>query len=83
MVSGREMGESPSCSFALASDVPSRHCCHPPCLLRGSLMSLPDPLRVLRAVRFGTRFGFELEASLVEAASSEKVGGSCFVCERV
>ena len=27
---------------------------------------MDDPLRVLRAVRFGTRFGFELEASLVE-----------------
>eukprot|EP00955_Chlamydomonas_euryale_P050735 354635-Chlamydomonas_euryale.AAC.14 len=34
----------------------------------------PHPLRVLRAVRFGTRFGFELEQSLVEAASSEQVG---------
>jgi len=34
---------------------------------------LDDPLRVLRAVRFGTRFGFELEQSLVEAASSEQV----------
>jgi hypothetical protein len=34
---------------------------------------MDDPLRVLRAVRFGTRFGFDLEASLVEAASSLKV----------
>ena len=34
---------------------------------------LDDPLRVLRAVRFGTRFSFELDDSLVEAASSERV----------
>ncbi|KAG1674687.1 hypothetical protein FOA52_007211 [Chlamydomonas sp. UWO 241] len=34
---------------------------------------LDDPLRVLRAVRFGTRFGFELEQTLVEAASSQQV----------
>jgi len=32
-----------------------------------------DPLRVLRAVRFGSRFGFELEASLVAAASDKEV----------
>jgi len=36
-------------------------------------LSATDPLRVLRAVRFSTRFGFALEESLVEAASSEKV----------
>jgi hypothetical protein len=32
-----------------------------------------DPLRVLRAVRFGTRFGFELETSILEAAASDQV----------
>jgi tRNA nucleotidyltransferase/poly(A) polymerase len=31
---------------------------------------------VLRAVRFATRFGFELEDSLVQAASSQQVWGS-------
>eukprot|EP00239_Pterosperma_sp_CCMP1384_P002298 CAMPEP_0197846662 /NCGR_PEP_ID=MMETSP1438-20131217/3993_1 /TAXON_ID=1461541 /ORGANISM="Pterosperma sp., Strain CCMP1384" /LENGTH=524 /DNA_ID=CAMNT_0043458383 /DNA_START=487 /DNA_END=2058 /DNA_ORIENTATION=- len=34
---------------------------------------LDDPLRVLRAVRFCARFGFELEPDLVEAAASEEV----------
>lgn len=34
---------------------------------------LDDPLRVLRAVRFGTRFGFELETSILEAAASDQV----------
>jgi hypothetical protein len=32
-----------------------------------------DPLRVLRAVRFAARFNFELEASLVAAASDAEV----------
>jgi len=32
-----------------------------------------DPLRVLRAVRFASRFGFELESELVKAASSQQV----------
>lgn len=32
-----------------------------------------DPLRVLRAVRFATRFGFELHADILEAAASERV----------
>ncbi len=34
----------------------------------------PDPLRVLRAIRFGTRFGFPLHPDILEAASSEQVG---------
>ncbi|KXZ51705.1 hypothetical protein GPECTOR_11g154 [Gonium pectorale] len=34
---------------------------------------LDDPLRVLRAVRFGTRFGFRLHPDILEAAASEKL----------
>ncbi len=32
-----------------------------------------DPLRVLRAVRFGTRFGFRLHEDILAAASSDPV----------
>ena len=32
-----------------------------------------DPLRVLRAIRFGARFGFTLSSEVEEAAASPKV----------
>jgi tRNA nucleotidyltransferase/poly(A) polymerase len=34
---------------------------------------LDDPLRVMRAIRFGARFGFKLEEELKNAASCEEV----------
>ncbi|KAL4458950.1 hypothetical protein ABPG75_013815 [Micractinium tetrahymenae] len=41
---------------------------------------MDDPLRVLRAVRFASRFGFELEESLLEAAADDELPWS--VCTR-
>lgn len=37
------------------------------------LAPLADPLRVLRAVRFASRLGFELEETLVDAAADNEV----------
>lgn len=37
-----------------------------------------DPLRVLRAIRFATRFNFILEDTLLDAAGSDKVR-ACFL----
>ena len=34
---------------------------------------LDDPLRILRTVRFATRFGFEIDPSILTAAKNEKI----------
>ena len=54
--------------------------------LRAGLMRTPlparttfsdDPLRALRAVRFGTRLGFALDSDIVDAAASDEVSSVC------
>jgi hypothetical protein len=39
-----------------------------------------DPLRVLRAVRFATRFGFHLHEDIMESAASEPVSDAAAGC---
>ena len=36
-----------------------------------------DPLRVMRAVRFATRFGFTPDPAILEAASCDEVSPGC------
>lgn len=44
----------------------ARCCCRRSC-------AHADPLRVMRAVRFATRFGFSPDPAIMEAASSQEV----------
>jgi hypothetical protein len=63
----------PAASFFPATHPPAWHF-----LLPSSCPA--DPLRVLRAVRFASRFGFELEATLLEAAADDEVSACCYGC---
>lgn len=43
------------------------------CLLLVCSIAYADPLRVLRAVRFATRFGFTPDPAILTAAASDEV----------
>jgi hypothetical protein len=48
-------------------------------LLRLLLLVCADPLRVMRAVRFATRFNFAPDPAILAAASSEEVSRAAVV----
>jgi hypothetical protein len=56
-----------------------------PCWQHGACAATTsaDPLRVLRAVRFATRFGFKPEADILQAAASDEVRNSASGCTQM